>query len=156
MKGSVCIDVPGRAPMSEVLLATFRCDAMVLALPVEVVLEVLGDQSLEPVPRAPGAVIGLISLRGRILAVTDVRARMGLPDGRQPDPAFYVVETGDELEVLRVDRAGEVLSVHPDQAIAVPDTTPAAIAAQLDGAFHVADQLVLVVDLKRILDAGED
>lgn len=142
--------------MSEVLLATFRCDAMVLALPVEVVLEVLRDQNLEAVPRAPAGVIGLISLRGRILAVTDVRARLGLPGMVDPDPGFYVVQTGDEMDVLRVDRAGEVVSVYAHQAIAVPDTTPAAIAAQLNGAYHVADQLVLVVNLNRILDADED
>lgn len=142
--------------MTECVLATFSCGDMLLGVPVESVYEVLRDQRLEPVPRAPLGVVGLISVRGRILAVTDVRTRLGVPPAEDTDPAYYVVQGQDGLDVLRVDRAAEVLAVNSQQAIEVPDTTPAAIARQLSGAYHVDDLLVLVVDLNRLLDAVQD
>lgn len=140
--------------MGEVLLATFSIQTTRFGLPVQSVREVLGAQHVRAVPRAPEAVVGLVNLRGRILAVTDVRTRMGMTPVHGAGDVYYVVEHAYGAEVLRVDGAGPVVSVQDFDAVAVPDTTPAAIAARVSGAYQVEGSLVLVVDLRRLL-AGE-
>lgn len=138
--------------MSETLLATFRLDAMTLGIDIQAVREVLRDQQVQPAPRAGRGVLGTVNLRGRVLAVTDVRSMLGLPvrDGREP--AFYVVETELGEDILRVDVAGDVLSVDAATMMPVPETTPAAIAQYLSGAYEVEGHLLLVVDLNRLLN----
>ena len=142
--------------MPETLLATFHCDEMLLGLEVESVQEVLRDQTLIHVPRAPRGVAGMISLRGRILAVTDVRTRMGLPPAAHADNAYYIVRGPEGLDVLLVDSAGLVVGVHTDDIMGVPDTTPTQIARQVRGAYQVDGQPLLVVDLNRILDTADE
>lgn len=141
--------------MSETLLATFHVAGMTWGLPVDSVREVLGDQVLQPVPRAGNGVIGMLNLRGRVLAVTDVRLLVGLPAAADQGAALYVVERSRGLDVLRVDHAGEVVAAQDGCAIPVPQATPAAIAQHLSGALEVEGRLLLVVDLNRLLDAKD-
>lgn len=141
--------------MAEALLATFHCDSTLFGLAVESVQEVLTGQDLQPVPRAPHGVVGMINLRGRVLAVTDVRTRMGMrPAAQGDDGAYYVVHGSAGLDVLRVDRIAEVVPVLLQDMIPVPDTTPPAIADLLSHAYQLDEQLLLVIDLSRLLDSA--
>ncbi len=137
--------------MSELQLATFSCDSTLFGLPVHAVREVLAAQDVQPVPRAPEAVLGIINLRGRILAVTDVRTCMGLPTSVGQQDVYYVVDHEQGTDVLRVDQVGAVVAVRPADEVAVPDTTPKEIAARVSGAYQVEQAPVLVVDLRRLL-----
>jgi purine-binding chemotaxis protein CheW len=141
--------------MAEVLLATFHCDATLFGLPVRAVREVLGEQDVQPAPRSPAGVVGIINLRGRILAVTDVRTRLGLPPGPESGSVYFVVDHEQDTDVLRVDHPGAVVAAQEAEAVAVPDTTPADIAAQVSAAYQVEGALVLVVDLRRLLAMGQ-
>jgi purine-binding chemotaxis protein CheW len=49
------------------------------ALPVRQVREVLPRAALTMLPGAPAAVLGILSLRGSLLLVLDLRQRLGLP-----------------------------------------------------------------------------
>ncbi len=119
---------------SSELVATFRIASMLLGTDVARVQEVVRDQLLEPVPQAPEAIAGLLNLRGQILAVTDLRTRLGLPP-RQSAPAndtaaqsgaaHFIIRTGTESESLLVDQEGEVLSLADFQREEIPDTVPA-------------------------------
>ena len=140
--------------MPDVVFATFLADGMLFGIEVGTVQEVLRDQYVEPVPRAPQGIVGVINLRGRILAVTDVRTRMGLPPTEHEGHAFFIVHGTDGLEVLLVDSESEVIAVDPDDALLVPDTTPAPIARLLRNAFQVEGRLLLVVDLDRMFDTA--
>lgn len=139
------------------LLATFTVADMWCGIDVRNVREVVTDQPLEPVPRAPTGVIGLLNLRGQVLAAIDLRQRMGLP-GRDPGSQVlhYIVEHDDAIESVVVDRAGAVLDTRDCDPLPVPDTTPAAIAALLAGAYQHDDGLLLVVRLDRVLDTSEN
>jgi purine-binding chemotaxis protein CheW len=129
---------------------------MLLGLDVMVVQEVLRGQPVESVPRAPEAVIGIMNLRGRLLGVTDVRTRLGRPPAANMDPTYVVVRDGDDTDVLRVDAPAEVVTMDDQACLPVPDTTPAVIASNLRGAFDLDGQVLLVVDLNRLLHTRDD
>lgn len=139
--------------MAEAIYATFHIDDMLFGIAVGAVQEVLLQQAVEPVPKAPHAVVGVLTLRGRILAVTDVRTRLGLPAVRV-EPAYFVVRDETGTDVLTVDSAGEIVTLDDNDQIPVPQTTPAAIARHVLGAHEVDEHVMFVVDLSRMLHTG--
>ncbi|HEV3505279.1 MAG TPA: chemotaxis protein CheW, partial [Actinomycetes bacterium] len=56
-----------------------RVEEREYALPLGCVVEVVRMAALTPAPGAPGHVLGLLDLRGRVVPVMDLRARLGLP-----------------------------------------------------------------------------
>ncbi|MGH7286431.1 MAG: chemotaxis protein CheW, partial [Myxococcota bacterium] len=82
-------------------------------LPIERVREIVRLRSITPIPRVPPIVLGVISLRGEIVQVLDLRQALGAepePPGRR---ARIVVLHGESGEVagLLVDAVSEVLRV---------------------------------------------
>lgn len=79
------------------------------ALPLASIREILKPPPITEVPRAPGDVLGIISVRGRITTVIDLRRRLRL-DERTPDKHTRVllVDNGSEIMGLLVDRVMQV------------------------------------------------
>jgi purine-binding chemotaxis protein CheW len=86
-------------------------------LPIVDVQEVLTESEIEPVPGTPPEVLGVINLRGAIVAVVDLRRRLGLPE-RATDQFTRLIVVNDRGEpvALRVDKVTQVRSV-PDALI---------------------------------------
>jgi chemotaxis signal transduction protein len=55
------------------LLVTMRLDHQLFGIPVEYVRDVLKDQKIARIPRAPEDIAGSINLRGRIVTVLNLR-----------------------------------------------------------------------------------
>ncbi len=106
------------------------------ALPLEQVREVARVQPLSQVPRAPRALLGAMSLRGRILAV--VAPEMLLDRAVQPWPEeapgdaarLLVLDSGESALALRVASVEAIHELTP-LADGVAGQAPAERAAQL-------------------------
>src|ERR1700687_3386589 len=84
-------------------------------LPISRVQGVFMPKRLTRVPRSSGEIAGVLNLRGRIVTVVDMRARLGLPkndDGRPP-MAVGVDLRGASYGLL-IDQIGEVLRLSDD------------------------------------------
>lgn len=134
-------------------LLTFVLHGALYALPVERVREIVRMRSITPVPRVPAEVCGVISLRGEIVQVVDLRRRLGL----EPIPATrasrIVIVHGEEGHVagLLVDAVREVLSVAEDAL-----RQASAEAAVVDALCVRDDEFVSIVDLDRVLEIDGD
>ena len=62
-------------------LLCVRIDAAPYAVPVENVREIVRVRPITPIPRVARCVRGVISLRGEIIEVIDLRLRLGLAAG---------------------------------------------------------------------------
>jgi len=123
------------------------------ALPVERVREIVRLRAITPMPRVPAAVRGVLSLRGEIVQVIDLRLRLGLPaSGEQSPRRRIVVLHGEDGQMtgLLVDRVSEVLRLR-DEELRPPTgrdaETVVALAPQ-------GDRFVSVFDVDRVLDLG--
>lgn len=123
------------------------------ALPVERVREIVRLRPITPVPRMPAAVCGVLSLRGEIVQVIDLRTCLGLPPSSTASPRRRIVVLHGEdgqMAGLLVDRVTEVMRLREDD-LRPPtgrDTdTVVALAPQ-------GDRFVSVFDVDRVLDLG--
>ena len=82
----------------------FRLAGDLFALPVAQVREILRVRNVTPVPHPPFPVIGVINLRGRVVPLLDLRARLTLPAAEpQDDSRIVLVESQQRRIGLLVD-----------------------------------------------------
>ena len=123
------------------------------ALPVERVREIVRLRPITPVPRVPAAVRGVLSLRGEIVQVIDLRQRLGLPTSGDENPRRRIVVLHGEdgqMTGLLVDRVSEVLRLR-DEDLRPPTGRDAGTVAALA---PQGDRFVSVFDVDRVLDLG--
>src|SRR5215207_5325324 len=112
--------------MSNRQWVVFRLHDHEYALPLEHVTEAVHLIAITPVAEAPAWLAGVIDLRGRVLPVMELRARLGLP-ARVPDLSARILITaiGERWLGLIVDAATEVL-VQSAETVELP-ATPAGL-----------------------------
>lgn len=123
-------------------------------LHADAVAEVVRAATITPLPNAPAAVEGIINVRGSVVAVLDLRHRLGLP-ARTLDPSefFALARAGDRDVALRVDRAIGLLQVDP---AAVDLARPILSRSRyIAGVAKLGDGLVLIHDLEAFLSDAE-
>ena len=105
----------GEARAREQLL-TFTLDGAPYAIPVDRVREIVRLRPITSVPRVPSDVLGVISLRGEIVQVIDLRRRLGLRAGSPLARARIVIVREDEggAAGLLVDGVDDVFALEPD------------------------------------------
>lgn len=98
----------GMQGVSEFL--AFRVSHEAYALPLASVREILKLGAITEVPRAPADVLGIVSVRGRVTTVMDLRKRLRMPTAETTKHArVLLVDAGEEVVGLLVD---EVLQVY--------------------------------------------
>src|SRR5580693_5694976 len=95
-----------RGPRTEFLAFVLAGD--IYAAPVALVREILKPPPLTPVPRARDSVLGIISVRGQLVTVIDLRRRLRLAE----EPLSR------RSRILLVDASrGEVLGLYVDEVL---------------------------------------
>jgi len=128
-------------------------DDQLFGIPVLQVQDVLGTQRITRIPLAPAEVAGSLNLRGRIVTAIDIRTRLGLPPRAEGQQAMsVVVDYGGELYSLLVDSVGEVLSLAGSESERNPATLDPIWRELSAGIFRLDGQLLIVLDVARVLD----
>ena len=136
------------APMQVVV---FTLGNETYALPVGQVREVLRPQPITPLPTAPPFVPGMIQLRGRMIAVVDLRRRFELPsvsaEGEQKS-RIVIVRLPRSFVGLIVDGVQEVLTLPAGAIQPVPEAVPIALGREyLLGVARVEPKVMVLLDL---------
>ncbi|NBX65933.1 MAG: chemotaxis protein CheW [Proteobacteria bacterium] len=131
---------------------TVVIDNQLFGIPVLQVQDVLRQQTVTRVPLAPPEVAGALNLRGRIVTAINVRCRLGLPDLPQGAKTMsVVVELEHELYSLIIDRVGDVLSMQNKDFENVPPTLDSVWRDVASGIFRLENQLLIVIDVRKLL-----
>lgn len=124
-------------------------------LAILAVREILALIPINPVPRTPDAVLGVINLRGRIVPVVDLRLKLGLPAAAPTDQTVIIVVQSRDGEMpigCVVDEALGVLQLAAEQIAPPPDlgADPADTAFIL-GVGKAEQRVVFLLDLRTVL-----
>lgn len=131
-------------------LLAFELDGAPYAIPVEHVREIVRIRPITPVPRMPEEVRGVISLRGEIVQVIDVRRRLRLApaDPTRSSRIVVVHDDGGRVAGILVDAVTEVLRVSEDAI----RPTSAGEAGAVESLCKRGDRFVSMVDLGHLLN----
>lgn len=118
--------------------------------------EIIARYEIVPLPKTPQFIEGMISLRGDIIPVVDLRKRFELPSrARDSDTRIIVVELNDFTVGIQVDRVYEVLKLSSADIEPPPPLVSGLKAEYLEGVAEVKNTLVTILDLNKIFSTTE-
>jgi purine-binding chemotaxis protein CheW len=136
---------------------TATIGGQLFGLPIARVQDVFMPQRLTKVPLASSDVAGVLNLRGRIVTAIDMRARLGLPKGDEDRPPMAVgVDMRGESYGLLIDNIGEVLKLPDDSREVNPVNLDPRMAKMAGGVHRLDGQLMVVLDVDRVLEIVPD
>jgi purine-binding chemotaxis protein CheW len=134
---------------------TAMIGGQLFGLPITRVQDVFTPERLTRVPMASPEIAGMLNLRGRIVTLIEMRKRLGLSE-RTDDalPMAIGVESRGESYGLLIDSLGEVLKLDDDKRESNPVNLDGQLAQVSAGVHRLDGQLLIVIDVDRILDIG--
>jgi len=138
----------------------FKLSDEVYGLEILKVREIIRMMEITRVPRVQEYVRGVINLRGKVIAVADLRSRFGMPRAATTDQSVIIVVQcalgGRELTMgILVDQVLEVLSIEEDQIEPAPPSL-GTNGGEFDfvlGVGKTEEHVVLLLDIGRALSA---
>ncbi len=144
------IDAP--APSPELHLVTFALDREEFGIPIGQVREVIRVSDITRVPQARQHVRGVTNLRGRILAVVEIRTRMGLPAATlTPRSRIVVVGIGERMLGILVDGVSQVVKVPTVTVTPPPEEVVSPATDYITGVARWNSRLIILLDLEKVL-----
>ncbi len=131
----------------------FRVAAEDYAISLMDIREIVKPREVTEVPHAPVFIRGIISLRGMVMPVFDLRLRLGFPEtpptGRE---RFIIVRKGEGCCGLLVDEVYQVISLEKN-----PIEKPPAVLEGTDREFVAGigrheDHVFILMDMEKVLD----
>jgi purine-binding chemotaxis protein CheW len=132
---------------------TFALAGEAYAVPISRVAEILKPLPITPVPRSPRVVIGVMTVRGRLVTVLDLRRRLRLPESPLDHKSrILITDTGEERIGLLVD---EVMQVHRlgESEIEARDVLGGDPEPYLAGIGRPDGAVLILLDLRPILES---
>lgn len=133
-------------------LLSFRLAREVYAVRLTSIKQIIKLTPITTVPRAPGYVLGIISLRGTIIPVFDLRRRLALPQAEATRKSRIVVVSAGRFTVgLIVDEVEQVARI-PAEGLEPPPSVLAGVEAEfIEGIGRTADKMIILLALDKIL-----
>lgn len=148
-------DVSNRS-REEIQLACFRVGGELYALDILRIKEIIRPQKMTPVPKAPAFVEGLINLRGAVIPVVDLRKRFDLSAFSESRKSRVIICTvAGKIIGLLVDEVAEVRRYSRQEIYPSPQFLRGKGTEFFLGVCRRGDDLVMLLDLDRILTSGE-
>ena len=130
-------------------LVVFTLGAEHYALPIQQVHEIIRYTQPRSVASQTDWVRGVISLRGRIVPVYDLAARLGVTSELTEQTKIVIVETESDTAGVIVDDVEEVLTVEDEQL----EEVPGADASLIESIAKINDRLVVLLKPATIFGA---
>ena len=134
------------------LHVVFTLASVEYALPVDAVLQMETFAGATLVPGAAAYVAGIVTVRGLVVPVIDLRIRFGLPPADLTlNTRIIVTESRGRVVALRVDSAREVLKLDVEKHQPAPNVVSERASGFIRGVHALGPRLLLLVDLPKIL-----
>ncbi|MGD0421652.1 MAG: chemotaxis protein CheW [Xanthobacteraceae bacterium] len=132
---------------------TFTIAGQMFGLPIARLQDVFKPARITRVPLAGAEIAGVLNLRGRIVTAIDMRHRLEVKRREAGDaPMAIGIEAKGESFGLLVDAVGEVLKLPEADREPNPINLDRKLAALSAGVYRLEGQLLVVIDIDRVLD----
>ncbi len=139
---------------------TFALGKEEFGLEILKVREIFGCMEITSIPRTPPYVMGVINLRGQVIAVVDLRAKFDMQTAERTEQTCIIV-----VEISRagrkvctgiiVDHVSEVLDVPGDKIEDPPSFGSLVDSDFILGMGKLGDSVKILLDIDKVLDGEE-
>ena len=133
-------------------LISFRIGDQEFCVDIMMVREIRGWTPATPLPQSPPFVKGVINLRGAVLPIVDLGARLGLgmaePSARH---VIIVVQVDHQIVGLLVDAVSDIITVTDDMVQPTPDVASDLARNFVKGLLAIEGRMVSFISLDRVL-----
>jgi purine-binding chemotaxis protein CheW len=135
-------------------LLTFAIAGEQYAVDIERIVEIVTPRAMTRVPNADASIVGIISLRGTIVTLVDVRGKLRHPPAGEPtaDTRIVVVDFHNETVGFLVDRVLRVVKADAGEIEPHPVVHATELDESVRGVFRIGDALTILLDLEKLLD----
>jgi len=144
---------PGDAS-APVLVSTFCLGDAAYALDTALVEEVVRPRRITRVPHAPGYVLGIMNLRGKIVTVLDLGQILQLGTTTAAEESrLYIVRDCDGIAGLLVDCAADVIELDGAAIEPLPSSVRESQSRFFRGMARASGRLIAILDAAELLSA---
>lgn len=133
-------------------LLSFRIGEQEYCVDIMAVREIRGWSKATPLPYSPPHVKGVINLRGTVLPVIDLSARLGMGAvAEQERNVIVVVSLNNQTAGLLVNAVSDILSIPRDEFQSPPDLGGDSATKCIEALTLVDERMIRVLDLNAVL-----
>ncbi len=116
--------------------------------------EIIKVREFTDIPRSPGFILGIISLRGVVVPVFDLRRRLNLGTSELLPTSRIVVSQYDDITVgLLVDSINQVVNLADDELEPPPGVLSGLDRDMVAAIGRCRGRMIILLDLKNVLNA---
>ncbi len=135
-------------------LIAFRIGAQEFCVDIMSVREIRGWTPATALPQSPGFVRGVINLRGAVLPIIDLAARLGFPPAEPTARHVIIVaQIASQVVGLLVDAVSDILTVTDDLVQPTPDVASEMAKTFVRGVLAVEGRMISLIALDNLLPA---
>jgi purine-binding chemotaxis protein CheW len=146
----VCAEIVAEAPLE---FLCFRVSNEIYGINIMDIKEIIKPREVTEVPRAPLFVSGILSLRGIIIPIIDMRVRLGLTrEESTGKERIIVIRSSDSFSGLLVDEVIQVVQIQPGAVEAAPAIMDGIDRDFISGLGRSDGRLIIILNLENIAD----
>lgn len=129
-------------------LITFEVEDQVFGLDIMAIREIRAWTPVTRLPHVPSYVAGVVNLRGTVLPVIDLAARLGWKaTDATARHVIIVTQLGNQASGLIVDAVSDIVTIADDQLQPPPATANDSVVQFLEGLAAIDDRMIMVLNL---------
>ena len=145
-------EVEQAADTSQLELLTFVIAGEQYAVDIERIVEIVRPRPVTRVPNAEESIVGIVSLRGTIVTLIDVRSRLRHAKTEEtPDTRIIVVDHQGETIGFEVDRVMRVVKIGKNDVEPHPVVHSSEADESIRGVFRHTGALTILIDFDKLL-----
>ncbi|GGF95947.1 MULTISPECIES: chemotaxis protein CheW [Rhizobiaceae] len=132
-------------------LIAFRIGDQEFCVNIMSVREIRGWTQATPMPHAPAYVRGVINLRGAVLPIIDMSARLGMKE-TEPTPRHVIIVAQVKSKVvgLLVEAVSDILTITDDNIQPVPEVSSDLEKQYARGILAIDKRMICLIELEAL------
>jgi Chemotaxis signal transduction protein len=137
-------------------LIAFRIGDQEFCVNIMSVREIRGWTQATPLPHAPPYVMGVINLRGAVLPIVDLSARLGMKEA-EPSARHVIIVAQVKSRVvgLLVEAVSDILTITEDNIQPVPEVSSDLEKQYARGILAIDKRMICMIDLDSLFPETE-
>jgi purine-binding chemotaxis protein CheW len=133
-----------------------RVNGLEFCVDINNVREIRGWTATTPLPRAPSYVRGVINLRGKVLLIIDLAARLGLaPMEPTSTSVITVIDTNEQPVGLLVEAVSDILAVADSDIQPTPNVGSVAAGQFVRGVLNYEGRMISLIAIDEVLGTAD-